>query len=387
MLHNFRFIQSWIGRPSHPPKSSGASGEDGGEFGLDFPTSSRLDSFGELKPSYGSIGEKPRAIGLAERTVKAHTGMQQVLAGVALFWILCMAGQRLYTATLGGGVPTDLPIAGAPSPAPGASLPPPTCAAYTYPQCEVALHGYLSQSARTRCEAFERVKAEGDLVKFPYSPSLQEMCTDAGCCGCAGQCSKCPPLLPECSSWRLDGTWKVAFGDGSNAKYTFDANGHCEVEFPVNVLPVKWKEYNQAYIQQGGDAEEAQWRTVSDAKKECELKTGCKGITYDASTRKGETYYVYLKSTASLTPGPGTSWTTMVEEHRPELHGSAAVAGPLTQVSSDAAGTFRFDLHRASPQLFPVGSMEHFSVADGALEVERRVAGTKLLTGTGVQSK
>ena len=36
------------------------------------------------------------------------------------------------------------------------------CDAYTYPQCESAIIHYLEHGAEHRCEAFERVKAEGD---------------------------------------------------------------------------------------------------------------------------------------------------------------------------------------------------------------------------------
>jgi len=132
---------------------------------------------------------------------------------------------------------------------------------------------------------------------------------------------------------------------------------------------------------------EATWTTVTAAQKQCQLKPECRGITFDTSTRTGENFFIYLKTVSAFSPGPGTSWKTMVEEQRPELHGSAAVAGPLTQVSSDSAGTFRLDLHKAAPQLFPAGSIEQFSVSREELQVQRRVAGTKMLSGIGVRAK
>jgi len=111
------------------------------------------------------------------------------------------------------------------------------CDAYTYPQCENAIIHYLEHGAQHRCEAFERVKAEGDYFKFPNSAHKKAHCIKAGCCSCPGQCSQCPPVLPECISWRLDGEWKVAFNDGSLAKYTFDAKGHVEEELPPKLIP------------------------------------------------------------------------------------------------------------------------------------------------------
>lgn len=392
-MSSFRLFTPWAALWSRSPTrtkgGSGASGEDGGEFGLDFPDS-QMESTSEgplawpgLRSSYGSVMQKKhRAADLAERSTKIHAGVQQGLVLIVGIWILVMVGQRLCTATAG-----SLPVASAvaPSPAPGGSFSSfaPTCAAYTYPQCEAAIRSYLLHGAKSRCEAFERVKAEGDFVKFPYSASQQDSCPAAGCCGCSGQCSKCPPLLSECSSWRLDGSWKVAFGDGSEATYTFDAHGHCEVELSSSVLPVTWKEYDQAYIPAGKDAADALWSTISDAKKQCGAMPACKAITYDSSTRKGETFYVYLKAASAIAPAPGTAWKTMVEEQRPELHGTAALAGPLTQHHS----RFRLDLHKVAPQLFPDGSSEQFSIVNEELQVERRFAGMKKLDGVGVRVK
>lgn len=111
------------------------------------------------------------------------------------------------------------------------------CGEYFYPQCERAIIHYLEHGASHRCEAFERVKAEGDFLRFPNLPHREDLCNKAGCCPCPGQCSKCPPVMPECMTWKLDGVWKVAFTNGALATYRFDGNGSVEEEMPEILVP------------------------------------------------------------------------------------------------------------------------------------------------------
>mmetsp|Transcript_150955 Transcript_150955/g.277257 ORF Transcript_150955/g.277257 Transcript_150955/m.277257 type:complete len:881 (-) Transcript_150955:59-2701(-) len=190
--------------------------------------------------SYGSLQKLVRpSTGVEVFGNKAYGYMQQLVVAIAALWLLFTLGSHL-----GSRLSSDASRArsSAPAPAPGAAAgSQPSCRSYEYPQCKAAMHGYLLLSARSRCEAFERVKAEGDFFKFPYSATSQETCTSPGCCSCPGQCSKCPPILPECSTWQLDGTWKVAFADGTAGKYRFDAHGHCEMELPASALPTTWK--------------------------------------------------------------------------------------------------------------------------------------------------
>lgn len=252
---------------------------------------------------------------------------------------------------------------------------------------------HLSQMARTRCEAFERVKAEGDFFKFPYSETSQETCTAAGCCNCPGQCSKCPPILPECSTWQLDGTWKVAFADGTETKYVFDAHGHVEMELPSHALPMTWKSYRQAYIPEGSDAKNyPKWLSIQDAERLCNDLDECRGITYDENTRTGSDkskpiYFVYLKTSSGFEQGPGTGWITLLEDRKPDLHGTAALAGPVAKHPPYDAGTVQFDLHKAAPQLFPEDSLEIFKIVSDELKVQRRVRGQVTQTGVGVLTR
>lgn len=344
--------------------------------------------------SYGSL-QKPVGYSFESAGIKvgqAYGYVQQLVMIVAALWLLWAAGHRI-GGLLSGTSKSPL-SSGSPSPSPGLfgqSLP--TCSAYKYPQCEAAMRWYLSQNARNRCEAFERVKAEGDFFKNPYSETSQELCTTAGCCNCPGQCSKCPPVLPECSTWQVDGTWKVAFADGTDAKYAFDAHGHVEMELSPRALPMTWKSYQQSYIPRGSDLDSyPKWLSIQDAERLCNDVDQCHGITYDESTRTGSEqsqpiYFIYLKTTSAFAPGPGTGWITLIEEQRPELHGTVAIAGPVTKRPEDDAGTMRFDLHQAAPQLFPELSTETYKVVDDELKVERRVRGQVAQTGTGVLTR
>lgn len=157
----------------------------------------------------------------------------QLLVWLVSLWLLW--GARMDWDSKSERLPTAKNIAASPAATTTSSgrgeVVPARCSAYSYPQCEAALQRLLHTSgANRRCQAFEQLKSEGDYFQFPYSATRQERCMHEGCCGCSGQCSKCPPLLPECSSWRLDGAWKVSFRDGSMDLYRFDASGHVEVE-------------------------------------------------------------------------------------------------------------------------------------------------------------
>lgn len=364
--------------PSNKPKCTAGSGEDNGEFGLD-----GFAAKPETK-SYGSVSQKrlPAVSCITERATEMHVFLRQIVMLVAGAWIIYIAVHRM----MGDFAHHGLDHAFAPAPAPGVAAAP-RCQDYTYPQCEATIHSYLSQNARSRCEAFEQVKAEGDFLKYPFSATKRDVCTEAGCCGCAGQCSKCPPILLECSSWQLDGTWKVAFTGGSEAMYTFDANGHVEARLDESAVPTVWKDYDQFYLAAGADAAPPQLLTPEAARQTCVALPDCKGITYDFSTQKGDKVAVYFKTMAAITPGAGTQWHSSVRDQLSHLQGGVAVAGVLTQISSDPGGTLTFDLHQAAPQLFPAGSIERLSVTKGSLFVTRRIPGQKVVGGMGIRSK
>jgi len=186
---------------------------------------------------------------------------------------------------------------------------------------------------------------------------------------------------------------EVVFSDGTSAKYRFDAHGHCEMELPASALPTTWKAYQQAYIPQGNDLNSyPRWLSVQDAERLCTQAPDCRGITYDESSRTNTqdsqpVFFIYLKSTAAFAPGPGTGWIAHVEEQKPELHGQAAVAGPVLEQSREAAGAFFFDLHQAAPQLFPEDSLELFTVVNDELRVQRLIRGSKVQSGVGIPLK
>jgi len=163
----------------------------------------------------------------------------------------------------------------------------PQCMSLKYPQCESAIKWYLANGASSRCQAFERVKAEGDFFQFPNSPDKNDYCTNEGCCDCPGQCSKCPPILSECLSWRLDGQWKVAFTDGAEATYNFDAMGHLEMKLPPSELPRMFHDVPEARAPAGNDLlNPAQWLTAAEAKELCVKTAGCQAATWDTSIVK-----------------------------------------------------------------------------------------------------
>jgi len=161
------------------------------------------------------------------------------------------------------------------------------CMGLKYPQCESAIKWYLAHGASSRCQAFERVKAEGDFFQFPESPDKNDYCTSEGCCDCPGQCSKCPPILSECLSWRLDGQWKVAFTDGAEAVYNFDAMGHLEMKLPPSELPRMFHDVPEARASAGNDLlNSGQLLTAAEAKELCMKTAGCRAATWDSSIVK-----------------------------------------------------------------------------------------------------
>jgi hypothetical protein len=189
-------------------------------------------------------------------------------------------------------------------------------------------------------------------------------------------------------SWVLDGSWRVAFTEGAESRYSFDAHGHCLVEMPSSSLPVSWKAYDQAFIPSGSDLEGPTIVSVADAKERCRQHSKCKGITYDEASHNGNNEYeVWFKLVTTVAPAPGTGWKSFVEDKRPELHEIVSVAGPLTQVTLNVSNSFRFDLHGAAPLLFPMGCFEVFSINNDQLHVERRCPGMAMQSGFGLHTK
>jgi len=317
----------------------------------------------------------------------AYTSLQKAAALLAALWLLYNLGHRL---RYGASGTSGTAGAAAPAPAPGGG---PTCKEYKYPGCEAAINRYLQSGARSRCDAFERVKAEGDQLQFPSDPTRQDVCGSEGCCGCPGQCSRCPPLLKGCSSWRLDGAWKVAYEDGSEARYTFDPHGHVEVELPSTAVPPVWKPYDGAYVPAGNDLSGAgapQWLTIPAAQELCGRLPNCRALTFDAMTKTPEDrYFIFPKSVNNFASAPGTTWRTLVNDRRPELAGGAAVAGALVEVTGgqgqSQGDSFRWDLHAAAPALFPEGCEEFMTVVDSEIKVQRTVKGAPLISGVGVE--
>jgi len=283
-------------------------------------------------------------------------------------------------ATVGGA-------AAAPSPSPGTGVGR-QCNTYTYPQCEDAIKWYLHQGAKDRCQAFERVKAEGDMVRFPYTTS-QDVCPAEGCCGCPGQCSRCPPLLPECSFWRFDGEWRVAFEDGSEGVYEFDPQGHCQVVLPNSLLPPMFKAYDNFFIPQdaaqGGDLL-SRWATEAEGEKLCVETKGCQAVTFDLTKRTDQGhYYAHLKSNKGMVTMPGYHWRTLVRQESPPTPGGITAAGPLKAQVGGTEVAYVFDLHLAAPKFFAEGAVDVLTVAGSDLQIERRLhGGQTILKGVGV---
>lgn len=348
---------------------------------------------------YGSATAREKFAVLELHSVTVRSVLHALRAWrpiLAICALLLAAGLLISRLSSLGSAAVCALTGGSASPAPAPSAPAmagPRCADYQYPQCERAMSVHLDGAVRSRCAAFEAVKAEGDNFRFPWSDANEERCGAAGCCGCPGQCSRCPPILPECASWRFDGTWSVAFDDGTSSRYIFDALGHCEAEFPVSVLPVNFKYYNHAFIPSGSDLPGAavpSVLTLDAAKTACANDTRCSGLTYNEAESANGALKVFFKTTAALSLAPGTGWQAFVREGHPTLqHDNVAVAGPLVAESNVTAhhGHFIFDLHRASPQFFPSGSKEHIAVDDGELRVARFIPGNAAVSGTGVLAR
>lgn len=311
---------------------------------------------------YGST-DKLNSTG--DKLLKAFGIAQQVLAFVLGVFVLTMIGARFFAV--------------APHPAlhsatvPKAStVPAPKCTHFQYPHCEKAINFYIAQGSRSRCEAFERVKAEGDVFRYPYDPNSHDFCnntTGRACCGCAAQCSRCPPMLPGCSSWALDGRWVVAFDDGNEAKFTFDAHGHFEAHYPVAFLPKTWKDHMGAYIKEGYDLLAPARLNVSLAKTTCAATPGCLGITFDGVSYDAQslTYLVYFKSVNAITPAASTKWETHILDQAP--------TGPFVAVSGglhpekNHTNKYTIDLNDAAPHLFPFGAFESITLTDDEIKV------------------
>lgn len=351
---------------------------------MEFQLHAEHTADGERK-SYGSVHLRKQTDERSARVLDAFSLFQRALPYVIVVWLISFFGCRWLSAPQ---VPAPLAV---PSPAPAVADSRPQCTAYRYPQCESALHFYLSAGATSRCTAFERVKAEGDLVQAPFL-AASAACSEPGCCGCPGQCSKCPPILPECVTWRLDGSWRVALQDGTEVQYTVDAHGHCEIRQPAASLPKMWKRYTGAYVGNGNDVLVFDG-TLQDAQARCKQYAACRSLVYDASKFSPQGVgQIFLKSATDLVIVPGTGWVSWVADQHPNLVGEAAVAGPLVPVPGDALGkdSFRIDLHRAAPHLFPEGSQDVLTVgADGGLLVQRHLGlaqepAHEQLTGVGI---
>lgn len=339
--------------------------------------------------AYGSLAQmeqEPKldsATRLHRKASEAYTAWQKLLASILGIIVLASLFRHL------GHMDTS--AAPSPSPAPLSSNARPQCSAYTYPQCEAAIMSYITRGAPNRCAAYEQVQAEGEIMKYPYLANNTEVCTKEGCCGCPGQCTKCPPLLSGCVSWQLDGRWKVDYDDATHSTYKFDAHGHCEIRIPLLSIPRTWKSYSDAYIEDGYDVEGTpRLISISEAEADCKLLKTCKGITYNLDSKKivggAELYTVYFKEIFFVTPAPGSGWQSLVQETHDAMKRGAAVAGPLVQ-AKNSTGAFTLDLHRATPRLFAPGTKEVMKIQDGALFVERFVNGRSVLNGTGMPKK
>lgn len=333
---------------------------------------------------YGAVQNLRRK---GELFAKALTIGQKVFAFVfALFCLTLFAQKLMSSPTVAGEALKHLWTAGQLKqviPVSSSS----SCKDYTYPQCEDALHWYLSQGAKTRCEAFERVKAEGDVFRYPSDKGSMDYCEESegvACCGCEGQCSKCPPVLHGCSTWPLDGSWVVAFGDGSQARYNFDAYGHVEVILPQSIVPKPWKRFTEVYIKQGDDLMPPSWMNLSTAMLTCAHAKACRGITFDANVRDPQNegkHLIYIKTIAAMTQAPGTGWETHLQEQKTSRQ-SVAVSGAVVQQSP---GQFKLHLHKSAPLLFPQGSHQIISIQENQLHVEHHVRKHRLLIGNGLK--
>lgn len=356
------------------------------------------------KKPYGTF----RQLGDRSQTVvMAYGFLQRIAAGVACIWVLWTIGSRIAASMSASSVVFSATVP-SPSPPGMVSASKPLCKTYKYPGCEASLAQKLASGARTRCEAAQRIHAEGDFVQFPYlDQAEQPRCMESGCCGCPGQCSRCPPVLAECTPAIFAGSWRVAFLDGSSAQYNFDAHGHVEVELPSYSLPLVWKKYEQAYVPRGNDILDSPRLMSLEAGKElCAQTPTCLSITVDtaehAKKTQGNLYDIWFKSVSTVVLASGTSWKTFLPDRHNLHEDRVAIAGALQLMSNTTvlgpfaapfgeggspgeAATFNFNLHRVAPQFFPdPGSVEELVLRDSELRVLRLLPGRPALSGEGI---
>jgi len=183
----------------------------------------------------------------------------------------------------------------------------------------------------------------------------------------------------------------VAFADGSSAQYNFDLHGHCEVEMQTSSLPLAWKSYDSAYAPTGNDLPGSpSWLSIPAAKDLCAMNSKCLALTIDTTSKAQDgSYKIWFKSVSTIVMASGATWRTFLPDRHTLLHGHVAVAGALTVNTSATStasknATFRLDLHKFAPQLFPIEYVEFLTLEDGALQVKRHLPGSGALSGTGV---
>jgi len=351
--------------------------------------------------TFGQFGDRSQTV------VMAYGFLQHLAACVVCIWVLWTIGSRIAASMPASSLPFSTTVP-SPSPPGMVSAGKPLCKTYKYPGCEAALAQMLASGARTRCEAARRIRAEGDFVQLPYlDQAEQPRCKNSGCCGCPGQCSRCPPVLAECTPAIFAGSWRVAFSDGSSAQYNFDAHGHVEVEMPSYSLPLMWKTYEQAYVPRGNDLlDSPRLMSIQAGKELCAQTPNCLSVTVDTSVHtsktEGDAYDLWFKSVSSVVLASGTSWKTFLPDRHNLHEGRVAVAGalqlmtnttvlglvaaPFGEVGSPEEGaTFNFNLHQVAPQFFPdPGSVEELVLRDSELRVRRLVPGRPALSGEGI---
>jgi len=351
--------------------------------------------------TFGQLGERSQTV------VMAYGFLQRLVACVACIWVLWTLGSRIAASKPASSMPFSTTVP-SPSPPGMASASKPLCKTYKYPGCEAALAQKLTSGAHTRCEAAQRIRAEGDFVQFPYlNQAEQQRCTTSGCCGCPGQCSRCPPVLAECSPAIFAGSWRVAFSDGSSAQYNFDTHGHVEVELPSYSLPLMWKKYEQAYVPRGHDLlDSPRLMSIQAGKELCAQSPNCLSITVDTSIHtnktQGNLYDLWFNSVSTIVLASGTAWKTFLPDRHNLHEDRVAIAGALKLMTNTTvlgpfaapfgeggspgeAVTVNFNLHQVAPQFFPdPGSVEELMLRDGELRVLRLVPGRAALSGEGI---
>lgn len=351
--------------------------------------------------TFRQLGDRSQAV------VMAYGFLQRLAACVVCVWVLWTFGNRI-AASLSASSAVFSATVPSPSPPGSVSASKRLCKTYTYPGCEAALAQKLASGARNRCEAAQRVRAEGDFVEFPYlDQAEQPRCAKSGCCGCPGQCSRCPPVLAECTPAIFAGSWRVAFSDGSSAQYNFDAHGHVEVELPSYSLPLIWKKYEMAYVPRGNDLlDSPRLMSIEAGKELCAQTPACLSITVDTSQQakrsQGNLYDIWFKSVSTVVLASGTSWRTFLPDRHNLHEDRVAIAGALQLMTNNTvvgpfaapfgeggspgqAAIFNLNLHQVAPQFFPApGSVEEVVLQDSELRVLRLVPGQPALSGEGI---